>query len=232
MRWFRRGAGERQAPDPGRLAAVLHETRQPFGGSFAEQAATVQRLLDGDDGLLVAAQIVREFADAAHADLMGQVGDLNARTGHGLAVDRRNYRPLWQTAGPYLRWSLFGLRCGFHPYVQVAAAATVLGARAKRVVRVAEPVGLLSDLLEVLDLVIAGWEFARVPVDADGAALADRLITTTRALHDAMDEPPPLPPPVRELMRRRLNLHVYEPAGGRVVGTFDPGRRMREVLLT
>jgi hypothetical protein len=91
---------------------------------------------------------------------------------------------------------------------------------------------VLSDLLEILDLTIDGWEFGRVWVDADAAALADRLITTTRALHDAMDQPPPLPPPVRELMRRNHTVTVYEPGSRRVVGEFNPGGRMREVLLT
>jgi len=130
MRWFRLGlAGRRVRHDPDRQRELLREVRERFGGHvhapFAEQAEAVARLLDDDDGLVVAAGLLGEFADAAYADLLAQAGDLHRRTGHGPAVDRRNYRPLWQAAGARLRWSLFALPGGLHPYVQIAAAATV-----------------------------------------------------------------------------------------------------------
>ena len=236
MRWLRRGPGKRQSPpDDGRQRELLRQIRQRFGGqapaAFAAQADEVVRLLDGDEGLAVAAEVLREFADGAQAELLAQVADLHRRTGRGYLVDRRNYRPLWRDAGPGLRWSLFVLPNGLHPYVQVSAAVTVIGARAKQAVRVTAPEPLLAHLFETLDLVIAGWEYGRVRVDADAATLADRLIATARDLRAAMSAPPPLPEPVRELMRRNNTVDVYDPAGTRVLGGFNPGKTMREALL-
>ncbi|GAA3343238.1 hypothetical protein GCM10020358_81130 [Amorphoplanes nipponensis] len=236
MRWFPLGPGRRRAdPDPARQQALLEDIRRRYGAHvrvpFPEQAAAVVPALDGDDGLAVAATVLREFADEAHAELLAQAGELYRRTGHGVAVDRRNYRPLWQAAGPELRWPLFALPGRLHPYVQVAAAATVLGDQARRYVRVADPQPPLAHLFEILDLTVAGWEYGRVPVDADAAALAGRLIATARELRAAMPEPPPLPPPVRELMRRNHTVDVREPGGHRVVGGFNPGREMRQSLL-
>jgi hypothetical protein len=235
MRWLRLGPGKRQVQhDPGRQQALLDDVRQRFGAQvrmpFPDQADAVARLLDGDDGLSVAAGILREFADAAHHDLLAQAFDLHRRTGQGLAVDRGNYRPLWQAAGPQLRWPLFALPGGLHPYVQVVAAVTVVGAGARRAVRVTDPDPLLAHLFEVLDLTVAGWEYGRVRVDADAATLAGRLITTARELRAAMAEAPPLPPPVRELMRRNNTVDVLG-LDGTSVGAFNPGREMRESLL-
>ncbi|MFI7541901.1 hypothetical protein [Actinoplanes sp. NPDC049599] len=234
MRWFR--LGKRQVEhDPARQQALRRQVRQEFGRHvpvrFPEQAEAVGRLLDDDDGLTVAAEILREFADAAHAELRAQAAELHRRTGHGLVVDRRNYRPLWQEAGQYLRWSLFELPAGLHPYVQVAAAVTVVGDRARRSVRVTDPEPLLGYVFEVLDLTLAGWEYGRVQVDVDAAALAARLILTARELRAAMPEPPPLPPPVRELMRRNNTVEVSDPSGSRIVGAYNPGMEMRQSLL-
>jgi hypothetical protein len=231
MRWFRRGRGVQHDPD--RQQALLHDLRQDFGAHararFADQADAVVRLLDGDDGLLVAAEVLREFADAAHADLLAQTEELYRRTGRAFGVDRRNYRPLWRSAGPELRWPLFALPGGLHPYVQVAGAVTVVGTHARRAVRVSDPEPLLAHVFEVLDLTIAGWEYGRVLVDADAAALAERLISTAREVRAAMPEPPPLPPPVRELMRRNNTIDVRNPVGSRAA--INPGREMRESLL-
>jgi hypothetical protein len=236
MRWFRLGRDRRQAQqDPGRQAALLQEVRQRFGGQvragFAEQAEEAARLLEGDDGLVVAAEILREFADAAQAELHAQAHDLYRRTGQGFAVDRGNYRPLWRAAGPELRWPLFALPGGLHPYVQVAAAVTVVDGRARRVVRVTDAEPLLAHMFEVLDLVTVGWEFGRVRLDVAGAGLAEGLIAAARELRAAMDEPPPLPPAVRELMRRNNSIEVHDPERNQVAGTFNPGRTMREFLL-
>ncbi|RSM70070.1 hypothetical protein DMB66_09760 [Actinoplanes sp. ATCC 53533] len=236
MRWFRLGLGRRQVQhDPDRQERLLTEARQQFGAHvrvrFADQAGAVARLLDGDDGLLVAAGMLGMFADAAHADLLAQAADLHRRTGHGFAVDRANYRPLWRAAGPELRWPLFALPGGLHPYVQVSAAVTVIGGQARRTVRVTDPDPLLAHLFEVLDLTLAGWEWARVRVDTDAAALAGGLISTARELRAAMPDPPPLPPPVRELMRRNRTVDVHDPADGRIVGGINPGKEMREALL-
>ncbi|MEV8506328.1 hypothetical protein AB0368_16045 [Actinoplanes sp. NPDC051475] len=236
MRFFRSGPDRRQVQhDPGRRQELLLDLRQRFGahaqGRFAEQAGAIVPLLVDDDGLAVAAAVLHEVADAAHAQLLADVAELNRRTGHGPVADRRNYRPLWQAAGSHLRWPLFGLPGGLHPYVQVTAAVTALGTQARRTVRVTDPRPVLAHLFEVLDLTLTGWEFARVRVDTDAAALAERLISAARDLRAAMGEPPPLPPPVREWMRRNTTVDVHDSAANRIVGAFNPGRTMRESLL-
>ncbi|WP_306215689.1 hypothetical protein [Actinoplanes sp. RD1] len=233
MRFFGLGSRKRQIEhDPDRQRALLEEARQRFGRQarvpFPDQSAELQRMLTGDDGLAVAAHIVHEAADTAHADLMSQVTELRRRTGHPLSLDRRNYRPLWSAAGGYLRWSLFDLP--LHPYAQIAASVAVLDADAKRAVRLADPEPLLARMFELLDLTIAGWEFGRVRVDTDAASLAEGLIFATRNLRDAID-PPPLPPPVRELMRRNNTVQVLDTMSDRVAGGFNPGKTMRECLL-
>lgn len=235
MRWFRFG-GQQVQHDAGQQQALARQVREGFGGHvampFADQARGVAGLLAGDDGLVVATGVLREFTDAANAELFNQVADLHRRGAQGFAVDRRNYRPLWRDAGSWLRWSLFELPGGPHPYVHVAGAVTALGAQARRAVKVVDPEPLVASVFEVLDLVIAGWEFGRVRIDTDGAALAAQLIGTARDLRAAMpDEPPPLPPPVRELMRRNNTVTVFDPAADRPVATFNPGKEMREALL-
>ncbi|MGW4460827.1 hypothetical protein [Micromonospora sp. NPDC004704] len=235
MGWFRSLLGRKKVQqDPTRQEALLHDVRRSGARAevrFPDQADAVARLLDGDDGLSVAARIMREFADEAHAELHAQAADLNRRRGYRLVVDRRNYRPLWQAAGPELRWPLFALPGGLHPYVQVAAAVTVVGAQASRIVRVTDPYPLLAHVFEVFDLTAAGWEYGRVQVDVDGAALANGLIYTAREIRGAMDDPPPLPPPVRELMRRNNTIDVYDPTGTRVVGAINLGGELRPSLL-
>lgn len=213
----------------------MREARHRFGPQsrvpFSEQADAVVRLLDGDDGLLVAVDIVHEFAEAAHTELLAQVTDLRRRTRQEFVVRRRNYRPLWLAAEGRLRWTLFALPCGLFPYVQVTAAVTVIGSRARQVVQVAAPEPLLAHVFEILDLIIVGWEYGRVRMDPDAVALANQLISTAQQLRAAMATPPPLPPPVRELMRRNNSINVCNPADNRVVGTFNPGKQMREYLL-
>lgn len=236
MRWFRLGQGKRQVErDPGRQETLLKEIQQQYGAHvrvpFPDQVDALTRLLGGDDGLVAAAGVLGLFADAAYTDLLAQASDLHRRTGHGFAVDRRDYRPLWQAAGAELRWPLFSLPPGLHPYVQVSAAVAVIGGQARRSVKVTDPEPLLAHLFEVYDLTLAGWEFARVRVDTDAATLAGRLVTAARELRAVMPDPPPLPPPVRELMRRNRTVDVYEAAGDRVVGVLNPGRELRESLL-
>ncbi|KXK59348.1 hypothetical protein AWW66_24710 [Micromonospora rosaria] len=237
MRWLQRVLGKEQVqPDPGRQEAMLHEIRHRFGPHIqrpaADQAETVRQLLDGDDGLAVAARIVHEAADEAQGLLLAQAADLHRRTGYRLMVDRRNYRPLWREAAAQLRWPLFALPGGLHPYVQVAAAVTVLGERASRLDRITDPQPLLARLFELFDLTTSGWEYARVRVDTDGATLALRLISTGRQVIDTMSNPPPLPLSVRELMRRNNTVAVHDPAGGQVVGGLNPGAELRVTLLT
>ena len=227
MRWFRFGSGKRQAEhDPVRLQELLRELRERFGGHvparFADQAAAAVRLLDGDDGLLAAAAVLREFADAAFAAMAAQ----------GVQVDRRDYRWTWEAAGPRLRSPLAGVPGGyFHPYVQVAAAVSVIGARPKQLVKLTTPEPVLAHVLELLDLISAGWEYGRVMPDADAATLAAGLIATARDLRAAMPDAPPLPPGIRDQMRRNNTVDVWDPAGARVVGGFNPGKAMREALL-
>ncbi|WP_329008984.1 hypothetical protein OG271_23690 [Micromonospora rifamycinica] len=239
MRWLGRvlGGGNRQVQeDPVRQAALSAEVRQRFGTHLAvrpsDQVAAIVGLLDDGDGLAVAATIVGEFATAAHADLLAQTAELYRRTGHRFPVDRRNYRPLWREVGGRLHWPLFALPGGLHPYVHVAAAATVVGARASQLVRATDPDPLLAYLFEVLDLTTCGWEYGRVRVDHDGASLVGRLISTTRDVRAAMKEPPPLPPSVRELMRTNRAVDVFDLTGDRVVGTINVGGELRPALLT
>ncbi|WP_262284345.1 hypothetical protein [Micromonospora sp. MA102] len=236
MRWLRRllGGGRVQL-DPERQQTLLAEVRHRYGAHartrFADQVDAVTRMLDGDDGLVVAARIVSEVADEAHDDLRAQAHDVHRRTGRRLLVHRRNYRPLWKEAGRALRWPLFALPCGFHPYTQVAAAVAVVGGGATRLDRVTDPTPVVTRVFELLDLTTAGWEYGRVRIDADSAALAARLISTAGQVLAAMDDPPRLPPAVRELMRRNNILDVYDPDGPRVVGRINPGATMRETLL-
>ncbi|MFF5175175.1 hypothetical protein ACFY3U_21415 [Micromonospora sp. NPDC000089] len=236
MGWLRRLlGGDPVQLDPVRQQALLRDLRQHYGAQarirFPDQAEAVARLLGGDDGLVVATMIVNEAADEAYADLRAQAHDVHRRTGRRLLVHRRNYRPLWKEAGPVLRWPLFTLPGGLHPYAQVAAAVAVVGDGASRLDRVTDPSPLLTRLFELLDLTAAGWEYGRVRVDTDAVALVERLNTTAARVLAAMDDPPRLPPPVRELMRRNNALDVHDPGHPRVVGAINLGARMREVLL-
>ncbi|MDT0530280.1 hypothetical protein RM555_14910 [Micromonospora sp. DSM 115977] len=237
MRWLQRllGGGRVQL-DPERQQALLRDVQHRYGAHaqlrFPEQVQAVAGMLNGDDdGVVVAARIVSQVADEAYVDLQAQAQDVHRRTGRRLLVHRRNYRPLWMEAGRALRWPLFTLPSGLHPYAQVAAAVAVLGGQADRLDRVTDPNPLVTHVFEVLDLTTAGWEYGRVRVDTDAAALADGLITGAGQILAAMDDPPRLPPPVRELMRRNNTLDVHDPASPRVVGGFNPGARMREQLL-
>ncbi len=237
MRWLRLGLGKRQVQhDSGPQQALLLDIRQRFGAHehqpFADQAAAVEHLLAGDDGLYVAIKVLHEFAETSQNALLSQVAALHRRTGQGYVVDRRNYRQLWRAAGPHLRWPLFDLPGGLHPFVQVSAAVQVVGAQARQAVRSTTPEQLLAEVFEALDLTAAGWEFGGIPATVDAATLTDRSIATARQLRAAMSSPPPLPEPVRELMRRNNTIDVFDPTGTRVVGALNPGKLMRETLLT
>ncbi|WP_431935425.1 hypothetical protein [Micromonospora sp. RP3T] len=237
MGWLRRllGGGGGVELDPERQQTLLRDVRHSYGAHapirFPDQVDAIGRLLADDDGLVVAAGIVCEAAEEAHADLQFQAQEVFRRTGRRLLVHRRNYRPLWREAGQWLRWPLAALPSGLHPYAQVAAAVTVIGGRAKRLDRVTDPQPFVTRLFEVLDLTTAGWEFGRVRVDTDSATLVERLTGTAAQVLATMDDPPRLPPPVREMMRRNHSIDVYDPAAPRVVGRINPGARLRETLL-
>lgn len=224
MRWFRLGSGRQKDPAAGQ--ALVDDVRGRFGPhlpqSFREQAEAVIPLLSGDEGVVAAAAILREFADDAYAAVRAQAP---------YAFDRADYRSLFAAARGSLRWPLFELPCRLHPYIQVSAAAAVISAEAKRAAKQTDPAPLLAHILEILDLTIDGWEFARVRPDTDGATLAHRLIGAARDLRGAMSDEPPLPQPVRELMRRNHTVDVYDPQSPQVVGGFNPGKEMREALL-
>ncbi|SCF05158.1 hypothetical protein GA0070607_4902 [Micromonospora coriariae] len=236
MRWLRRllGGGRVQL-DPERQQELLRDVQYRYGAHaqirFPEQVEAVTGVLTGDDGLVVAARIVSQVADEAHADLQAQAHDIHRRTGRRLLVHRRNYRPLWKEAGQALRWPLYALPSGFHPYAQVAAAVAVVGDHARWLDRVTDPNPLVTRVFEVLDLTTAGWEYGRVRVDTDAVALADRLVSTAAQVLAVMDDPPRLPPPVRELMRRNNTLDVHEPTGPRAVAGINLGATLRERLL-
>jgi hypothetical protein len=231
MRWFRRKTSERLGPRAEDRQAI-DDVRRRFGlhqpGSFGDQANAVAAALAGPEGVGAAAGVVQEFADSAHDEIRGLAAALSRSVGYQFVVERENYRPLWRDAQADLKWPLFALPSGWFPYIHVAGAIRVIGAYPKQA---PDQNRLLAHLFEVLDLTIAGWEFANVRVDTDGAALAAGLITTTRALRDAMSKEPPLPPPVRELMRSNKTIEVYAPDAPHVVAHFNPGRTLREVLL-
>lgn len=231
MRWFRRKPAVTQETTE-QQAALVNEVRQRFGpqqpGPFARQADGVAEMLSGPDGLGAATGIVHEFAESAHAEVQRLAGDLSRQLGYRFTVDRANYRALWREAQPDLRWPLFALPCALFPYVHLAGAVRVIGAQAKDVPG-KDP--LVTWLFEILDLVYAGWEFAHVRVDTDGVALASGLIATGRGLRMAMSKEPPISSPIRELMRNNNTIDVYDPNAPQVVGGYNPGRELREVLL-
>jgi hypothetical protein len=232
MRWFRRTRDGRLDQQDAARRMMIDDVRQRFGirqpGTFQQQAPAVAEALSGPGGVAAAAGIVHEFADSAHSEFQRLAAELSRRVGYQFVVDRANYRPMWREAAHDLRWPLFDLPCGLFPYIHVAGALRVISAQAKST---KEQDRLHDHLFEILDLTIAGWEFGSVRVDTDGAALAGLLITTVRDLRTAMSKEPPLPLPVRELMRRNNTIDVYAPDAHRIVSGFNPGRQMREMLL-
>jgi hypothetical protein len=238
MRWFRRSPAEKSGQvDQARQGALLQEIRQRFGPAATvparDQVAALTPLLDGDEGRPVAVRIIHDVAEEACAAMLAQVAEVNRRTGQRYALDGRNYRALWQQTGQQLRSPLFGLPSGFHPYVHLAAALAVVATDAKRCVRIADPAALAARVLEVLDLTTAGWEFGGVPVDVDAADLVNRLIAAAGQIRSASpDEPPPLPPAIREGMRRNNTTEVFDRAGGAAVGGINVGAQMRQAFLT
>ncbi len=224
MRWFRRkSTGRPPAVDPARQEALLADIRQRYGdhvpGPFRAQAAALAGQLGGDDGMAVAARIVHETAERAHTDVLAQAAAL----GHG--VDRRNYRALLRQTGLQYRTA-----AGWHPYVHLAAALTVIDGDVKRAMALTDPNWLLVHTLELLDLTVSGWEFARAPVTADAADLVTRLIAAATRMRLTEDEPPALPPGIREVMRSNRALQVHDQAGA-VVGVINVGAETRRSFL-
>jgi hypothetical protein len=236
MRWFRRAPAEGPVElDPARQEALVQEIRHQFGPHarvpFHQQVDALVPRLAGDDGTYVALRIVWEVAEEAHASIGAQVTDLN-RMGRGYTLDRRHYRVLWQQAGRELRYPLFALRSGFHPYIHLPAALVVIGGNAARCLKLSNPAAVLGQMFEIVELTMVGWESGLVRVDTDAAYLLNRLVAAAKDLRVAVgDDPPPLPPAIREMMRRNRTTPVYDPAGTAVVGGINIGAEMRPAFL-
>ncbi len=229
MRWFRRKPADRPVVvDPARQAALIADIRRRFGGHvqvrYAEQVAALVPLFNDDDGLAVATRIVHGTAEQAHADVQAQAG------ARGLGVDRRNYRLLYRQLGPELRYRLVELPGGFHPYVHLGAALTAIGVHPQRAMVLTDPNWLLVHTLELLDLTVSGWEFGRVPVGTDAADLVSRLIAAAMQMRLTEDEPPALPPGIREVMRGNRTTDIYDRAGT-VIGGINVGAETRRSFL-
>jgi len=145
----------------------------------------------------------------------------------GLVVAARVVGTVAGEAGP----ALFGLPCGFHPYVHLTAALTVIADDARQCVRLTDPGRLQGQALELLALTAAGWESGRVPVDADAARLARVLIAAAGRLRTAMPDPPPLPASIRALMRRNNTTDILDLDGEQVIGGINLGAELRPALL-
>ena len=222
MRWFRRKRADRPLlVDPARQEELIADIRRRFGehvpDRFEEQARALSGLLRDDDGMAVAVKIVHDTAELAYADLQQQA-----------RVDRRDYRALYQRLSPRLQYRLTDQ--GFHPYVHLAAALVAVEADVKRAMVVTDPNWLLIHTLELLDLTVSGWEFARVPVTVDDARLVSRLIAAAMRMRLTEDEPPALPPGIRDLMRSNRTMDVHDQAGV-VVGGINPGAEARRSFL-
>jgi len=231
MRWFRRAPAEKQ--DTGRQEVLVQEVRSRFGAgvqvAYRAQVDAMTPLLGGDDGLLVAVRILADVAREAQADVLRQVAEINRR----YPLSSETYLGLWRAAAPDLRFPLFALPCGFHPYVHVPAALAVIGASARRCIKLTDPAAVLRNMFDVVDLTTAGWEFGRVLVDADAAFLMRGLIAAAANVRTAIgDEPPPLPSTIRNLMRRNNTTAVHDPTGRTVLGGINVGAEMRPAFLT
>ncbi|MET7426454.1 hypothetical protein [Dactylosporangium sp. NPDC005555] len=221
MRWFRRkSAGRPLTVDPARQEALVADIRRRFGGhvqaGFREQAGALAGLLTDDDGLAVAGRVVHETAERAHTDLQR----------HG--ADRHNYRALFQRTG--LRYQLTDQPPGWHPFVHLPAALAAIDADVKRAMVLTDPNWLLMHTLELLDLTVSGWEFARIPVTADAADLVTRLIGAATRMRLTEDEPPALPSGIREVMRSNRAFDVHDRSGA-VLGVINVGAETRRLFL-
>jgi hypothetical protein len=229
MRWFRRKSADKDLlVDPVRQEALIADIRRRFGAhvpvGFHEQVDALVAVFNDDDGLAVATVIVHRMAEQAYADVQAQAA------ARGLGVDRRTYRTLYRQMGPDLKYRLAELPCGFHPYVHLAAALAAIQIHPKRAMVLTDPNWLLVHTLELLDLTVSGWEFGRVPVGVDAADLVGRLIAAAMQLRLTEDEPPTLPPGIREVMRSNRTTDVYDRTGA-LVGSINVGEQTRRSFL-
>jgi hypothetical protein len=207
---------------------MIADVRRRFGGHvqvrFNEQVDALVPLFNDDDGLSVATRIVHGTAEEALADVKAQAA------ARGLGVDRRSYRALYRQMGPDLRYRLAELPSGFHPYVHLGAALAAIRVHPKRAMVLTDPNWLLVHTLELLDLTVSGWEFGQVRASADAADLATRLIAAATQMRLTEDEPPALPPGIREAMRSNRTTDVYDRAGT-VIGAINVGAETRRSFL-
>jgi hypothetical protein len=228
MRWFRRKPADEPLVDPVRQEALIADVRRRFGGHVAarvqEQVDALVAVFDEDTGLSVATVIVHRMAEQAAADVQAQAA------ARGLAVDRRSYRAVYRQMGADLRYRLGELPDGFHPYVHLGAALEAIAAHPKRAMVLTEPNRLLAHTLELLDLTVSGWEFGRVVVTADAAGLVGRLIAAAMQLRLTEDEPPALPPGIREVMRSNRRSDIVD-RNGAVIGSINVGEQARRSFL-
>jgi hypothetical protein len=229
MRWFRRKPADKDLlVDPVRQEALIADVQRRFGAHvpvrFPEQIDALVALFNDDDGLAVATVIVHRMAEQAYADVQAQAA------ARGSGVDRRTYRALYRQVGPDLKYRLAELPCGFHPYVHLSAALTAIGAHPKRAMVLTDPNWLLVHTLELLDLTVSGWEFGRVVVSVEAADLVGRLIAAAMQLRLTEDEPPSLPPGIRDVMRSNRSTNIYDRTGT-VVGSINVGEQTRRSFL-
>ena len=230
MRWFRRKSADKALlVDPVRQEALIADIRRRFGGhvpaGFHEQVDALVPLFNDDDGLAVATVIVHRMAETAYADVQAQAA------ARGWGVDRRTYRALYRQMGPDLQYRLAELPCGFHPDVHLGAALAAIAVHPKRALVLTDPNWLLVHTLELLDLTVSGWQFGRVLVNTDAADLVDRLIAAAMQMRLTEDEPPALPPGIREVMRSNRTTDIYDRAGT-VIGGINVGAETRRSFLT
>ncbi len=229
MRWFRRKPADRPLlVDPVRQEALVADVQRRFGSHvpvrFSEQAGALVPLFTDDDGLAVATVVVHRMAEQAYADIQAQAA------ARGLAVDRRTYRALYRQMGPDLRYRLSESRSGFHPYVHLSAALSAIEMDPRRAMVVTDPNWLLVHTLELLDLTVSGWEFGRVQASAEAADLVGRLIAAAMRMRLTEDEPPALPPGIREVMRSNRTTDVHDRTGARI-GGINVGEQTRRSFL-
>lgn len=229
MRWFRRKPADKHLlVDPVRQEALIADVRRRFGGHvpvrFQEQVDALVPVFNDDDGLAVATVIVHRMAAEAYADVQAQAA------ARGLGVDRRTYRALYRQMGPDLKYRLAELPCGFHPYVHLGAALAAIQVHPKRAMVLTDPNWLLVHTLELLDLTVSSWEFGRIVVNTDAADLAGRLIAAAMQIRLTEDEPPALPPGIREVMRSNRTTHIYDRTGA-VIGSINLGEQTRRSFL-
>jgi len=209
----------------GAIVGVLLAT----GGSSTYSASV---LLSLGQPLSPCGSVIPSFATspAAVSQIVSSADVQAQAAARGLAVDRRSYRAVYRPMGADLRYRLGELPGGFHPYVHLGAALEAIAAHPKRAMVLTDPIRLLAHTLELLDLTVSGWEFGRVVVTAEAAELVGRLIAAAMQLRLTEEEPPSLPPGIREVMRSNRRTDIVD-RNGAVIGSINVGEQARRSFL-